>query len=132
MEKPIVLSYASCGTCKKALSWLASRGVEVEVRPIVDKPPLPRELDQWIPASGLPVRRWLNTSGQSYRALGKATFDSATDTRIAALLAGDGKLVKRPVLVHRGEGGSLRVLVGFDEEAYASLFPASGQPKAKP
>jgi arsenate reductase (glutaredoxin) len=88
------------------------------VRAIVDEPPRPAELDAWLPASGLPARKWLNTSGASYRELGgKATFDGASDERIAAMLAGDGKLVKRPVLV---DGRA--VLVGFSEAAYAAHF----------
>lgn len=117
MNKPLFLSYSGCGTCKKALSWLSAHGVEVETRPIVEAPPTARELAQWIPASGLSVRKWLNTSGQSYRALGKAKVDAADDATLIRWLAADGKLVKRPVLVH-GE----RVLVGFREDAYRELF----------
>ena len=117
MNKPLLLSYAGCGTCKKALKWLAARGVEVTVRPIVEQPPTPAELARWIPASGLPVRKWLNTSGQSYRAIGKEKFDAADDATIARWLAADGKLIKRPVLV-LGD----RVLVGFREETYEAIF----------
>lgn len=116
-EEILVLSYAGCGTCKKALRWLADHGVAPRVRPIVDEPPTPAELARWIPESGLPVRKWLNTSGQSYRALGKEKVDAAGDADLVKWLAADGKLVKRPVLV-RGE----RVLVGFSEEAYAALL----------
>jgi arsenate reductase len=115
--RPLILSYAACGTCKKALKWLAERGIEAQVRPIVEAPPSAEELSRWIPASGLPVRKWLNTSGQSYRALGKAKVDAAGDATIEAWLAADGKLVKRPVLVV-GD----RVLVGFREDAYEAAF----------
>ena len=114
---PLILSYAACGTCKKARSWLAAHDVTVEVRPIVDEPPTPAELAAWIPKSGVSVRKWLNTSGQSYRALGKAKVDAASDAELVRWLADDGKLVKRPVLVH-GD----RVLVGFSEAAYHELF----------
>lgn len=117
--RPLVLSYAGCSTCKKALKWLADHGVEVEVRPIVDRPPTPAELARWIPASGLPPKKWLNTSGQSYRALGKAKVDAADDRTVSRWLASDGKIVKRPVLV---DGD--RVLVGFREEAYAGIYGA--------
>jgi arsenate reductase len=120
MARPLVLSYAGCGTCKKALKWLSERGVDVELRPIVERPPTADELARWIPASGVSIRKWLNTSGQSYRALGKAKVDAADDVTIARWLASDGKLVKRPVLVH-GD----RVLVGFREDAYASLLGAA-------
>jgi arsenate reductase len=117
MTRPVILSYAGCGTCKKALAWLRTRGLDVTVRPIVDEPPTVAELRRWIPASGLPVRRWLNTSGQSYRALGKPAIDAADDATLLAWLAADGKLVKRPVIV-RGD----LVLVGFREEAWAAAL----------
>ena len=87
------------------------------MRPIVDEPPTAEELARWVPASGLPVRRWLNTSGQSYRALGKARVDAASDAEVTRWLTEDGKLVKRPVLV-TGD----KVLVGFREDDYAALF----------
>ena len=112
-----ILSYAGCGTCKKALKWLADHDVAVTVRPIVDEPPTTAELKKWIPRSGLPVRKWMNTSGQSYRAIGKERVAAADDATLMAWLAADGKLVKRPVLVH-GD----RVLVGFRAEQYAALF----------
>lgn len=118
MAKPIlVLSYAACGTCKKALKWFASRGISVTVRPIVDEPPTAAELAAWLPKSGKSVRKWLNTSGQSYRALGKAALDAMSDAEVAAALAKDGKLVKRPVVV-----AGATVLVGFDEAAYESAL----------
>jgi len=117
MARPLVLSYSGCGTCRKALAWLAKKGVQVDLRAIVDQPPTVKELQAWVAASGLPVRKWLNTSGQSYRALGKAKVDAADDATLVKWLAADGKLVKRPVLV-LGE----TVLVGFKEEQYAALF----------
>jgi arsenate reductase len=116
MKNPLVLHYAGCGTCKKALAWLKAHGVTPTLRPIVEEPPTAGELAKWIPASGLPARRWLNTSGLSYRALGKAKIDAMSDAEIGKRLSADGKLVRRPVLV-LGD----RVLVGFDEKAYAEL-----------
>ena len=113
MARPLVLSYAGCGTCKKALKWLEAHGVDVQVRPIVEQPPTAAELAKWIPASGLGIRKWLNTSGLSYRALGKAKVDAASGAQLAAWMAADGKLVKRPVLVLGGT-----VLVGFNEDAW--------------
>lgn len=117
MEAPLILSYSGCSTCRKALKWLEARGIHPTVRPIVDEPPTKKELAQWIPASGLPVRKWLNSSGQSYRAIGKEKIAAADDETLVRWLSEDGKLVKRPVLVH-GD----RVLVGFREEAYEELF----------
>lgn len=116
-KRALVLSYSGCSTCKKALAWLAKHGVAADVRPIVDAPPTADELATWIPASGRPIRKWLNTSGQSYRVLGKAKVDAAKDEEILRWLTQDGKLVKRPVVV-----AGKKVLVGFDEEQYAKTF----------
>lgn len=113
----LVLHYAGCGTCRNARAWLKAHDVETRERPIVEQPPTRAELAKWIPASGLPVRKWLNVSGQSYRALGKERVAAMTDAQLVDALSRDGKLVKRPVLVD----GS-RVLVGFDADAYAKTF----------
>jgi arsenate reductase len=115
--KPLLLSYAGCSTCKKALRWLAERGIDVTVRPIVEQGPTSSELARWIPASGLSIQKWLNTSGLSYRALGKERIEAADEATISRWLAADGKLVKRPVLV---DGDA--VLVGFREDEYAAHF----------
>ena len=117
----LMLAYSGCDTCKKAQKWLEARGVSLETRPIVDQPPTVAELRQWIATSGVSVRKWLNTSGQSYRALGKAKVDAASDAELVAWLAADGKMVKRPVLVTRES-----VTVGFRPESYEALFPARG------
>ncbi len=117
LRKPLVLAYAGCSTCKRALRWFEDRGIAVDVRPIVDEPPTATELASWIPKSGRSVRKWLNTSGQSYRALGKAKVDAASDDELVKWLARDGKLVKRPVVVTKD-----RVLVGFSEDDYAASF----------
>ncbi|RKH67024.1 arsenate reductase family protein [Corallococcus aberystwythensis] len=117
----LVLAYSGCDTCKKALKWLEARGVSYKTRPIVDQPPDMAELRQWIPRSGVSVRKWLNTSGQSYRALGKEKVDAASDAELVEWLTKDGKLVKRPVLVTKD-----RVMVGFKPEAYEALFSARG------
>lgn len=117
----LVLAYSGCDTCKKALKWLEARGVSYQTRPIVDQPPTVAELRQWIPKSGVSVRKWLNTSGQSYRALGKQKVDAASDEELVEWLAKDGKLVKRPVLISREA-----VTVGFRPEAYDARFPTGG------
>lgn len=118
----LVLAYAGCTTCKNAIRWLDGHGVTYALRPIVEQPPTAPELERWVRASGLPVRKWLNTSGQSYRAIGKEKIDAASDAELVAWLAKDGKLVKRPVLVRSKTG--LQVLVGFKPEAYAEAFGA--------
>jgi arsenate reductase len=117
LKKPLVLSYAGCSTCKKALKWLAAKGVEFDLRAIVDDPPKLAELEPWIPASGKDVKKWLNTSGLSYRALGKEKIDASTEAQVKKLLAADGKLVKRPVAV---VGDT--VLVGFKEDEWKAAF----------
>jgi len=113
----LVLAYSGCSTCKTALAWLVAQKIPHHVRPIVEQPPTGAELATWIPASGKPVRKWLNTSGLSYRALGKAKVDAASDAELAKWLAADGKLVKRPVLV-RGA----TVLVGFSADAWSAAL----------
>jgi arsenate reductase len=121
-DEVLVLVYAGCTTCKNALRWLEENDVPHRVRPIVEQPPAPAELNAWIPASGLSVRKWLNTSGMSFRALGKPRIDAASDAELVKWLAADGKLVKRPVLVDRR--GGLRVLVGFKPEVWARWKPS--------
>lgn len=113
----LVLSYSGCSTCKKALAWLKAKKIDVTVRAIVDEPPTKAELSKWLEASGLPVKKWLNTSGLSYRALGKAKVDAASEATLIEWLSKDGKLVKRPVLV---DGAT--VLVGFKEADWAAHF----------
>jgi Spx/MgsR family transcriptional regulator len=116
-KRPLVLSYDRCSTCKKTLAWLERRGVEVDVRPIAVAPPTADELAEWVPKSGRSVRKWLNTSGQSYRAIGKDAASRAKDEEIIRWLTQDGKLVKRPVIVV-----GKRVILGFDEDALEEAF----------
>ena len=112
-----LLSYAGCSTCRRAIAWLKAHDVDVRVRPIVEEPPKSGELATWIPASAIPLQKWFNVSGQSYRALGKDKIQAASDATKISWLTNDGKLVKRPVLV---DGDT--VLVGFDEARYAAHF----------
>jgi arsenate reductase len=113
-----VFHYTKCSTCRKALAFLAKRGVEYDSIDIVENPPSKAELRRALAESGLPLKRLFNTSGESYR---KGRFGDrlATMTEEQALdaLAKDGKLVKRPVVL-----GKNFALVGFDEKAYAARF----------
>jgi arsenate reductase (glutaredoxin) len=115
---PLLLSYSGCSTCKKAIAFLKSQGVSFSLRPIVEEPPTVAELKKWIALSGLPIQKWLNTSGQSYRALGKEKIASASDATLMKWLSQDGKLVKRPVLVLPDF-----VLVGFNKEHWKNISP---------
>ena len=112
--KYLFLHYPACGTCRKAARWLAEHGVEAESRDIVLSNPGRDELSQWIATSGLPARKFFNTSGQRYKELNlKEKVAKASDGELIALLATEGKLVKRPLLV-----GPDFVLVGFREKEW--------------
>ena len=113
----IILCYEKCSTCKKALQWLDARGAAYTVRPIKQEHPSAEELRLWQQKSGLPLRRFFNTSGQLYRQMGiKEKLADMTEEEIVDLLASDGLLVKRPIL----EDGDT-VLVGFNESEYETL-----------
>jgi arsenate reductase (glutaredoxin) len=99
----------------KARKWLAAQGVEVESRPIKEQPPTLAELRDFWKRSSLPIKRFFNTSGGSYRALDRSKLEAMSDEEKLKLLSGDGMLVKRPIL----DDGKT-VLVGFDEDAYAA------------
>lgn len=111
----LFVEYPKCTTCKKAKAWLDSHGIEYVDRHIVEDNPTAEELAAWHRASGLPVRRFFNTSGMKYRELGiKAKLDAGmTDEECYELLATDGMLVKRPLVV-----GEDLALIGFKEPAW--------------
>ncbi|WP_073077621.1 arsenate reductase family protein [Sporobacter termitidis] len=110
----LFVCYPRCTTCQKARRWLDEHGVAYEFRDIKTDRPTLAELRRWHKASGLPVKRFWNTSGQQYRALAvKDRLPDMTEEEQLALLATDGMLVKRPLLV----GGDF-VLVGFKEEEW--------------
>lgn len=117
-----VYAYAACSTCKKAEKWLTARGVAHTTIPIVERPPSLTELESLVNKSGLPARKWINASGGSYRALlaerGKDAVEALSDRELLTLLAADGKMIKRPVVV-----ADEHVLVGFHEPAYEAAFP---------
>ncbi len=111
-------SYAKCSTCRKAIKWLEAEGIEVETIPIVDAPPTREEIEAYWRASELPLKKFFNTSGQSYRNGGfSQKIKDMSDSEQLDALAADGKLMKRPILVT--EAG---VLVGFREENYRAHF----------
>lgn len=111
----LFIEYPKCTTCKKAKKWLDEHGVKYIDRHIVEDNPTAEELASWQQRSGLPLRRFFNTSGMKYRELGiKAKLDAGmSDEEAFALLATDGMLVKRPIVVTDGA-----VLVGFKEAAW--------------
>ena len=108
----LFLCYPRCSTCKKAQKWLDEKGISYEFRDIKEANPSLEELTAWHQASGLPLKKFFNTSGQLYRSMGlsKKLPDMPKEEQYA-LLASDGLLVKRPLAVL----DSGKVLVGFKE-----------------
>lgn len=111
----LFIEYPKCSTCRKAKKWLDEHGIDYTDRHIVEDNPTAEELAAWQERSGLPVRRFFNTSGMRYRELGiKAKLDAGmSDEDAFALLATDGMLVKRPLVIADDV-----VLVGFREPAW--------------
>ena len=114
-------SYPQCGTCRKALQWLAQQGFSVqagtlELMDISQQPPSLAELTQAFEALGR--KRLFNTSGQSYRALGSATVAAMSDQDALAALAADGKLIKRPFAITP----TGTALVGFKPEEWQAAL----------
>ncbi|WP_293817222.1 arsenate reductase family protein [uncultured Parolsenella sp.] len=120
----LFVEYPRCSTCKKAKRWLDEHGVAYTDRSIVDDNPTAAELAEWRGLGELPLRRLFNTSGTKYRELGiKAQLDAGmADEDAYALLATDGMLVKRPVLVVRGGTNGDTALFGFREPAWAQAL----------
>ena len=109
-----VYCYAKCGTCKKALRWLEENGIAYEGVDIQMEHPDEATLRRCVAQSGLPLKRFFNTSGQAYRALELTRrLPAMGEDEQYGLLAADGMLVKRPLVV----GGDF-VLVGFQEEQW--------------
>lgn len=106
-----IIQYPKCSTCKKAVKFLQDNNVEFESRDIKENNPTAEELKKWHEMSGLPLKRFFNTSGLMYKELGlKDKLPQMSEEEQYELLATDGMLVKRPILV-----GEDYVLVGFKE-----------------
>ncbi|MGQ7549152.1 arsenate reductase family protein [Streptococcus suis] len=96
--------YPKCSTCRAAKAELKSLGLEFEAIDIKSTPPSAEELKAWMEATGLELKKYFNTSGNSYRELGlKDKFDSLTVDQALDLLANDGMLIKRPLLIRDGK-----------------------------
>lgn len=115
---PHILCHPRCGTCKKALQWLNEQGIAYTQQDLTTQAPTRQELAEWLQRSGLPINKLFNTSGQQYRALNvKALIPQASTDELLDLLASDGMLVKRPVLV-TDKG----VTFGFKPEVFEQLL----------
>ena len=110
----VFVCYPKCTTCQKAKTWLEEQGVAADVRDIKLNNPTAEELRLWWKMSGLPLKKFFNTSGLQYKALAlKDKLPTMTEEGQIALLATDGMLVKRPILV-----GENTVLVGFRQKEW--------------
>lgn len=112
----LLVCYPRCTTCKKAQKWLDDNGISYEYRDIKINNPSREELVKWHEMSGLPLKKFFNTSGMLYKSMNlKDKIPQMTEAEIFDLLATDGLLVKRPIAVLEG-----KVLVGFKEAEWQS------------
>lgn len=116
----LFIQYPPCSTCQKAKRWLDAQGLIYDERHIKNEPPAYDELKAWHSSSGLPLKRFFNTSGLLYKSLGlKDKLPTMTQEEQLRLLSTDGMLVKRPLLILEN-----RILVGFREQEWReALIP---------
>ena len=114
----LVLVYRKCSTCLKALKWLEDHNVQFEERAIKEQNPTYEELKEWYGKSGMPLKKFFNTSGLLYKDLGlKDKLPTMSEEEQLKLLATDGMLVKRPLVV-----GEEFVLTGFKEKEWETAI----------
>ena len=114
----LFICYPKCSTCKKAEQFLQKNTIAYDYRDIKEKNPTEKEIKNWQKKSGLPMKKFFNTSGMLYREMGlKDKLDSMTDDEMAKLLATDGMLVKRPLLIT-----DKTVLAGFKEKEWVEVL----------
>lgn len=109
--KNLFIEYPKCSTCQKAKKWLESNNIEFTDRHIIEKNPTEEELTKWIKQSKKDIKKWFNTSGMKYKELNlkDKLVDMSEEDKIK-LLASDGMLIKRPILVTEKD-----ILIGFRE-----------------
>ncbi len=118
MMEMLFVEYPKCSTCQKAKKWLDENGLEYEDRHIKEQNPTYEELKAWHEKSGLPLRRFFNTSGMLYKSMGlKDKLETMTEEEQLRLLATDGMLVKRPLVIAKD-----KVLVGFKPDQWETLL----------
>ena len=114
----LFVCYPKCSTCMKAKKWLDEKGIEYEMRDIRQDNPNFTELKEWWEKSGLPLKKFFNTSGNLYKSMSlKERLPEMTEEEQIRLLATDGMLVKRPILVT-----DTAVLTGFREKDWVALL----------
>lgn len=116
--KNIFIEYPKCSTCKKAKKWLEENNIEFLDKNIVEETPTVKELNKWIEESGQDIKKWFNTSGLKYKKLNlKERLEDMSYKEKLELLASDGMLIKRPLLILNNE-----VLIGFKEEKWKKIL----------
>ncbi|WP_300350346.1 arsenate reductase family protein [Clostridium sp.] len=114
----LFLEYPKCSTCRKAKKWLEENNVDFKDRMIVDENPTKEELKKWYERSGLTLNKFFNTSGKLYREMNlKDKVKTASEDELLEILASNGMLVKRPLIVKDDV-----VLVGFKEEQWNEIL----------
>ena len=114
----LFVCYPKCSTCKKAQKWLEDKKLSFDIRDIKENNPTADELKEWFAKSGLPLKRFFNTSGLLYKSMAlKDKLPDMTEEEQIKLLASDGMLVKRPILIN-GD----KVLVAFKEKEWETLL----------
>ena len=114
----LFVQYPPCSTCQKAKKWLEAKGVSYTDRHIKEQNPSYEELKEWYEKSGLPLKKFFNTSGLLYKSMNlKEKLPAMTEEEQLRLLASDGMLVKRPILV-KGD----KVLTGFKEAEWEKIL----------
>ena len=114
----LYICYPKCTTCKKAQKWLDDNGLDYEIRNIKDNNPTLDELTEWYKKSGLPLKRFFNTSGVLYKEMNlKEKLSEMNESEQLQLLSTDGMLVKRPIIVSDDI-----VLIGFKEDEWKKLL----------
>ena len=114
----LFIEYPKCGTCRKAKKWLGENGLEFNDRNIVTDNPTFDELKEWSKLGGIPIRKLFNTSGLLYKSMGlKDKLSDMSDDEMLNILASDGMLVKRPLVI-----GDNFVLSGFKEDVWKNTI----------
>lgn len=116
--KNIFIQYPKCSTCQKAKKWLEQNNTEFIDRNIITETPTFEELAEWIQRSGQDIKKWFNTSGLKYKELNlKDKLLNMTEKEKIELLASDGMLIKRPLLI-----SNKGILIGFKEEKWKDII----------
>ena len=116
--KNIFIEYPKCTTCQKAKTWLEENKIEFEDRNIIEETPTIEELTEWIKSNELDIKKWFNTSGLKYKELKlKDKLPNMSDEEKIKLLASDGMLIKRPLLI-----SNKFIMLGFKEENWSKIL----------